>query len=424
MTITLSNLPRPHDPRAGDVAVQRPTTRERLLSLDVFRGITVAGMLLVNDPGSWAHIYPPLEHAEWNGWTPTDLIFPFFLFIVGITTYLSLSVRRARGDNEQAIRMQIIRRGALIFLFGFLVNGFPYFTFGDVAGIADPTLLQRMGDRLMHWRIMGVLQRIGVAYLIAGLLTQRTTLRQQVGIIVGLLFGYWIVMTVLPVPGEGTIGALLLDQPARTMAAWVDRQVLDWSRWGLGNHLWVSSLTWDPEGILSTIPAIGTVMLGNLAGRWIGQRRPLTERLAGLFAAGSLGMMVGLMWNWVFPINKSLWTSSYTVFAAGIAAVCLATIMWIVDYQKVRGWTRFFVVYGLNPTIAFVGSGVMARCIYSIFKVTVNGKRTSLQAGIYQTLFASWLDPINASLAFAIAFVLFWYGILYILYRRNIVLKV
>jgi predicted acyltransferase len=424
MTITLSNLPRPHDPRAGDVAVQRPTTRERLLSLDVFRGITVAGMLLVNDPGSWGHIYPPLEHAEWNGWTPTDLVFPFFLFIVGITTYLSLSVRRARGDNEEAIRMQIIRRGALIFLFGFLVNGFPYFTFGDVAGIADPSLLQRIGDRLMHWRIMGVLQRIGVAYLIAGLLTQRTTLRQQVGIIVGLLFGYWIVMTVLPVPGEGTIGALLLDQPARTMAAWVDRQVLDWSRWGLGNHLWVSSQTWDPEGILSTIPAIATAMLGNLAGRWIGQRRPLTERLAGLFAAGSLGMMVGLMWNWVFPINKSLWTSSYTVFAAGIAAVCLATIMWIVDYQKVRGWTRFFVVYGLNPTIAFVGSGVMARCIYSIFKVTVNGKRTSLQAGIYQTLFASWLDPINASLAFAIAFVLFWYGILYILYRRNIVLKV
>jgi predicted acyltransferase len=344
--------------------------------------------------------------------------------IGGITTRRRRGVCRARGDNEHAIRMQIVRRGALIFLFGLLVNGFPYFTTGDVAGLADPTLLQRMGDRLLHWRIMGVLQRIGVAYLIAGLLTQRTTLRQQVGILVGLLFGYWIVMTVLPVPGEGTIGALLLNAPERTMAAWVDRLVLDWSRWGLGNHLWASSRTWDPEGILSTIPAVGTVMLGNLAGRWIGQRRPLTERLSGLFAAGALGMLVGSMWNWVFPINKSLWTSSYTVFAAGIAAVSLATIMWIVDFQKVRGWTRFFVVYGLNPTIAFVGSGVMARCIYSIFKVTVDGKRTSLQAGIHQTLFASWLDPINASLAFAIACVLFWYGILYILYRRNIILKV
>ena len=398
--------------------------RERLLSLDVFRGMTVAGMLLVNDPGSWAHIYPPLEHAAWNGWTPTDLVFPFFLFIVGITTHLSLSVRRARGDDEGAIRRQVIRRGALIFLFGLLVTGFPYFTWGDVAGVADPSLGQRIVDRLLHWRIMGVLQRIGVAYLIAGLLTQRTTLRQQVTIVATLLLGYWIVMTVLPVPGEGTIGALLLDQPARTMAAWTDRLVLDWSRWGLGNHLWGSTLTWDPEGVLSTVPAVATAMLGNLAGQWIAQRRPLPERLSGLFAAGTLGMMVGSMWHWVFPINKSLWTSSYVVFTAGIAAVTLATIMWIVDLQKVRGWTRFFVVYGLNPTIAFVGSGVMARCIYSIFKVTHEGKRISLQAGIHETLFASWLSPINASLAFAVSFVLFWYAILYVLYRKNIVLKV
>jgi predicted acyltransferase len=425
MAVTLSNLPRSLDVRSADPAAPRPPARERLLSLDVFRGLTVAGMLLVNDPGSWEHIYPPLEHAAWNGWTPTDLVFPFFLFIVGITTYLSLNVRRARGDNEHAIRAQIIRRGALIFLFGLLVNGFPYFTFGDVAGIADPTLLQRMGDRLLHWRIMGVLQRIGVAYTLAALLTQRTTLRQQVTIIASLLFGYWVVMTVLPVPGEGgTIGALLLGDPQRTMAAWTDRLVLDWSRWGLGNHLWVSSVTWDPEGVLSTVPAVGTAMIGNLAGRWIGERRPLTERLSGLFAAGALGMMAGLMWNWVFPINKSLWTSSYVLFCAGIAAVSLATVMWVVDYQKVRGWTRFFVVYGLNPTIAFVGSGVMARCIYSIFKVTYEGRRISLQAGIYRTLFASWLDPINASLAFAITFVLFWYGILYVLYKRNIVLKV
>src|SRR2546423_2227983 len=160
-------------PLSGTAA---PNTRERLLSLDVFRGLTVAGMLLVNDPGTWEHIYTPLEHAPWNGWTPTDLIFPFFLFIAGITTYLSLNARRARGDDERAIRAQIIRRGVLIFLFGFLINGFPYFTWTDVPGVADPTLLQRISDRLLHWRIMGVLQRIGIAYLIAGLLTQRTTL--------------------------------------------------------------------------------------------------------------------------------------------------------------------------------------------------------------------------------------------------------
>jgi predicted acyltransferase len=422
MAVTLPKLPRAHDLSAGALPV--PAARERLLSLDVFRGMTVAGMLLVNDPGTWAHIYPPLEHATWHGWTPTDLVFPFFLFIVGITTHLSLGVRRDRGDDERAIRMQIVRRGALIFLFGLLLTGFPYFTWGDVAGVAEPTLWQRIVDRLHHWRIMGVLQRIGLAYMLAGLLAQRTTVRQQVGIIAALLLGYWLVMTVLPVPGEGTIGALLLHDPARTMAAWTDRLVLDWTRWGLGNHIWGSSRTWDPEGVLSTVPAVGTAMLGNLAGRWIAQRRPLTERLSALFAAGALGMMTGLMWHWVFPINKSLWTSSYVLFTAGIASVSLATIMWIVDFQRVRGWTRFFVVYGLNPTIAFVGSGVMARCIYSIFKVDYQGRRISLQAGIYESLFASWLSPINASLAFAVAFVLFWYGILYLLYKRNIILKV
>jgi len=416
-------------PRARDLRAALPTSpsvpaRERLLSLDVFRGITVAGMLLVNDPGTWSAIYPPLEHAAWNGWTPTDLVFPFFLFIVGITTYLSLNARRARGDSEHAIRAQIIRRGALIFLFGLLINGFPYFTWGNVPGVADPTLLQRMGDRLLHWRIMGVLQRIGIAYMVAALLTLRTTVRQQIIILASLLFGYWIVMTVLPVPGEGTIGALLLDQPGRTMAAWVDRLVLDWSRVGLGNHLWASSVTWDPEGVLSTIPAIGTAMLGNLAGRWIAERRPLSERLAGLSSVGALGMMTGLMWHWSFPINKSLWTSSYVLFSAGMAAVALSTVMWIVDFNRVRRFTKLFVVYGTNPIVAFVGSAVMARCIYSIFKVNWGGERIPLQEGIYRALFASWLSPINASLAFAVAFVLFWYGVLYLLHRRGIILKV
>ena len=189
-------------PERGSVQLAAKAPRERLLSLDVFRGLTIAGMLLVNDPGSWGAIYPPLEHAPWNGWTPTDLIFPFFLFIVGITTYLSLNSRRARGDDEAAIRRQILRRGALIFLFGFLVNGFPFFTWGDVTGVADPTFLQRIVDRLYHWRIMGVLQRIGLAYLIAGLLTQRTTVKQQVVTIVALLFGYWFAMTILPVPAR------------------------------------------------------------------------------------------------------------------------------------------------------------------------------------------------------------------------------
>src|SRR4051812_43027653 len=279
--------------------------RERLLALDVFRGLTVAGMLLVNDPGTWGAIYPPLEHASWNGWTPTDLIFPFFLFIAGVTTSLSLDARRARGDDDSAVRRQIIRRGLLIFLFGFMVNGFPYFTWGSVQGIPDPTFLQRVVDRLYHWRIMGVLQRIGLAYLCAALLANGRSVKAQVATIVALLYSYWFAMTIFPVPDSGAMGQLTLGSPFGNMASWWDRLLLDWSRFGLGNHIWVGGEgKFDPEGFFSTIPAIGTCMLGILAGRWINQKRPLTERLNGLFAAGALGMAAGLMWNWSFPISK------------------------------------------------------------------------------------------------------------------------
>ena len=419
---SVERIPAPRRPPVAPPAPKPP--RERSLSLDVFRGLTVAGMLLVNDPGTWSAIYPPLEHATWNGWTPTDLIFPFFLFIAGVTTHLSLAARRERGDDEAAIRKQIIRRGLLIFLFGFMVNGFPYFTWGSVAGIVDPTFLQRIVDRLYHWRIMGVLQRIGLAYMIAALLTQGKSVRRQVATIVVLLYGYWFAMTILPVPDTGTMGQLALGDASHTMAAWWDRLLLDWSRFGLGNHTWVSSVTWDPEGIFSTIPAIGTAMLGNLAGQWLGTRRPLFDRINGMFAIGTIGMMVGMMWNWSFPINKSLWTSSYVVFSAGMAAVAIATIMWIVDVHQIKGWTKLFVVYGMNPMIAFVGSGVMARCIYSIFTVPYQGKSIPLETAIYKVAFASWLEPVNASLAFAVTFVLFWYAILYGLYKKRIFLKV
>jgi predicted acyltransferase len=398
---------------------------ERLLALDVFRGLTVASMLLVNDPGTWSAIYPPLAHAPWHGWTPTDLIFPFFVFIVGITTQLSISSRRARGDDEGAIRRQILKRGALIFLFGFLVNGFPFFTWGNVAGNPDPTIFERFVDRLYHWRIMGVLQRIGIAYVISALIATRVRLRTQIIITAGILVGYWLVMTALPVPGSsGTPGHMLLGRPESTMAAYWDRVFLDWSRFGLGNHLWVGAVTWDPEGILSTAGAVGTALLGNVAGWWLGQQRPLPERINGLFAGGALAMMTGLMWNWVFPINKSLWTSSYALFTAGLAAVSIGTIMWLVDFQGWRRWTKPFVIYGTNPMVAFVGSGIVARCIYSLFKVEYDGQVISVQAAMYRSLYASWLSPMNASLAFAITFVLFFFVILTVLYRRNIVFKV
>lgn len=376
--------------------------RQRLLSLDVFRGLTVAGMLLVNDPGSWGAIYPPLEHAEWNGWTPTDVIFPFFLFIAGVTTHLSLSARRAAGADEKALQRQVLRRGALIVGFGLLMAVFPFYPL----------------ERFTHVRIPGVLQRIGVAYAVAALISLRTTLKQQAVILASILLGYWFVMTLVPVPGAmGGIGANLNNIPSRTLAAWTDRFLL-------GGHLWINSVTWDPEGPLSTIPAIGTAMLGIFAGRWLAEARPLEERLNGLFAVGALGMMAGLMWNWSFPINKSLWTSSFVVFTAGMACVSIAAISWIIDVKGVTWWTRPVVIYGINPIIAFVGSGMMERMIYTVWKVNYHGTATPVQAVVYESVFRPVLAPRNASLAFAISFVLLWYLILWALARKNIIFKV
>ena len=391
---------------------------ERLVSLDVFRGLTVAGMLLVNNPGTWSAIYPPLEHAAWNGWTPTDLIFPFFLFIVGITTELSLRARRARGDDERAILWQILRRGALIFLFGFLLSGFPFFTWPPA--LPEASFLDRVVDRLEHWRVLGVLQRIGLAYLFGALLTWRTTLTQQTGILAVLLFGYWALMTLVPVPDTGVAGRFVLDHPDQLLSAWLDRTILG------TNHLWIGAKTWDPEGVLSTVPAIGTMILGTFAGRWIAhQERTLTDRLAGLFAVGAMAMMLGLMWHWVFPINKSIWSSSYVIFTAGMGAVSLATCMWIIDVMQVRRWTFPFVVYGTNPMLAFLGSGLMARLISSIWTwETGTGSRISAQGFVFNTLYASWLPPREASFAYALSFVALWFLLLWGAWKRGFVLKV
>jgi predicted acyltransferase len=407
-----------YDATTSTVAPLAPK-RERLLSLDVFRGLTVAGMLLVNDPGTWSAIFPPLEHAEWNGWTPTDLIFPFFLFIVGITTHLSLSARRGRGDDDSAMVKQILRRGLIIYLLGFAMAMFPFYQWGNIDTIPNAGAWDRILFRIEHVRILGVLPRIAIVYVCAALLTLKTTVKQQIVIIAGLLFGYWFAMTLIPVPGENVVGALLLHTKDRNLAAYLDRAILG------TNHTWIGSVTFDPEGPMSTIPAIGTAMLGVLAGRWIAQRdKQLLERIAGLFAMGSVGMMLGLMWNWSFPINKNLWTSSYVIFTAGMACVALATIMWIVDYCSVKWWTKPFVVFGVNPIVAFVGSGVLARLIYTLWHVNYNGKSVAVQDAIYQSVFLPWLPPRVASLAFAITFVLLWYGILTVLYRRNIILKV
>lgn len=340
-------------------------------------------MLLVNNPGTWSAIYWPLDHAEWHGWTPTDLIFPFFLFIVGITT--SLSKKDPRG---------ILRRGALIVLFGLLLNWFPGYWWGKMP---DATWLERVAYRIEHLRFAGVLQRIGSVYTISALIATWTSRRAQVAIVVAILLGYWGLLAMGP-----------YEPPEATVAATVDRAVLG------TNHIWSSSKTWDPEGPLSTIPAVATAMLGILAADLVRKRD--VKRLA---LAGAIGLIAGLAWDRLFPINKNLWTSSYVVFTAGFACVVLAACIWIIDVRGWKGWTKPFVVYGVNPLIAFIGSGVMARLLGMIKIGDV-----SLQAWTYRTWFKPYFDPHFGSLLWGLCFVLLWLAILWALYRRNIVLKV
>ena len=381
-----------------------PTERnvERLDALDVFRGLTVAGMLLVNQPGDWGAIYPPLAHAAWHGWTPTDLIFPFFLFIVGVTTHLSVEARRRRGDSERAIMGQVLKRSLIIVVCGLLLASFPWWPLERITGMRFP----------------GVLQRIGVAYFFGALLTFRGSLKRQVVILTCLLFGYWFAMTLLPVPGTGAMGQLVLDDPSASLAAWLDRAVF-------GRHLWRSSVTWDPEGLLSTVPAVGTVMLGVFTGRWISIARPIHERLAGLYGAGTLATVGGLMWNWSFPINKNLWTSSYVLFTAGVAAMTLATCIWLIDVVGTKWWTKPFTWFGRNPLLAFVGTGLMSRTIYSLVRVpNGDGTSSSVQRVIFESAYASWLSPKDASLLFALSYVALWAAILWALDRRGVYWKV
>jgi len=392
---------------------------ERLISLDVFRGATIAGMLLVNNPGTWGAIYQPLGHAPWHGWTPTDLVFPFFLFIVGVTTHLSLSNRREAGADDRAIMKKIISRGMLIILFGLLLNAFPFYWWGRIADNPDPTFLQRVAYRFDHLRWAGVLQRIGIVYLIAALLTVKLNRRQIIATIVAILIGYWMIMTLIPVPGTGTIGALTLNDPPNTLAAWSDRLILG------EKHIWASSKTWDPEGPLSTIPAVATALFGVLAGQWIANKsRPLQDRVLELFGYGAIGMLVGRLWGAVFPINKNLWTSSYVVFTAGFAGIVLATCIWLIDVHQIRRWTKPFVIYGVNPMVAFIGSGLMARLIGSLIKVDYHGKPTSLQAASYKMFYEPYFDPKFASLLWGLSFVVLWLGILWIFYRKNWILRV
>jgi predicted acyltransferase len=366
----------------------------RLVSLDVFRGLTIAGMVLVNNPGTWSAIYWPLAHASWHGWTPTDLVFPFFLFIVGVAITLAFARRVEVGGGKRDLYLKVIRRTLIIFGLGLFLNGFPYFNLAEI-------------------RIPGVLQRIAVCYLIASLIFLHTKVRTQVIIAVALLIAYCIVMTKFAAPGFAP-GDLSKEG---SLAAFIDRKVL-------GPHIWKQGKVYDPEGLLSTIPAVATTLFGILTGHWLRSERTQMEKVAGLFVAGAFCVMIGWAWNPFFPINKGLWTSSYVFFTAGLALQLLALCYWLIDIKGYRRWAWPFVVFGVNAIALFVGSGLMVKLMGLIRIPRADGTTISSQGWIFRTLFLSWLTPINASLAYAIAFILVWLFLMWLLYRKKIFIKV
>jgi predicted acyltransferase len=358
--------------------------KSRLLSLDVVRGLTMAAMVIVNNPGTWQAVYPPLRHADWHGWTPTDVIFPFFLVIVGVAIPFALEPR-ASGVSIA----RIVRRSVIIFALGLVLNALYGF---------DPATI----------RIPGVLQRIAVCYLLAALLFITTGWRTQAVVAVALLAGYWAAMTLVPVPGYGA-GNLGKEG---NLAGWIDRALL-------GPHVWRASRVYDPEGILSTVPALATVLLGVLAGHWLRSRRSPAQKSAGLLAAGIAATLGGLVWSVWFPINKALWTSSYAVVTAGLALVALALCHHLIEVLGYRRWARPFAVLGMNALLLFFLSTLVA-----VILIRISRGGRSLHRTIFDTMFAPWAAPEIASLAYALVYLAAWWAVMWAIQRSGIRLRI
>ncbi|MCU1332328.1 MAG: hypothetical protein JWM08_1320 [Candidatus Angelobacter sp.] len=384
------------------------TVRPRLESLDVFRGLTIAAMILVNNPGSVA--YWPLDHADelmtahpsgwypgkwWvdaNGWTPTDLIFPFFLFIVGASMVLSFAARRARGDSRQTLMKHVARRSALILLIGYAIRILPYVDFS-------------------HMRYPGVLQRIALVYLLAAPIALWTSTRGRIILIAGLLAGYYAVMRFVQVPGCDP--AMWMTQHC-SLAGFIDRKLMF-------GHLYRRDF--DPEGLLSTLPAIATALLGTLIGEFLRGAATMSQKLRGLLIAGVGGMAAGYAWHPWFPISKPLWTSSYVLFTAGAACLLLALCWWLIEMRGWRMWSRPFLWLGSNAILAYALSTFVGK-LGSIIKVPDGGHAIAVQTWIYEHWFAPLVQEKNASLAFAICYLALWTLVAWGLYRKKIFIKV
>ncbi len=365
-----------------------PASKERLVSLDAFRGATMALMVLVNTPGG-PHSYGPLNHSKWNGWTITDVVFPSFLWIVGMAITLSLGKRMAAGVSKRALFLQVLRRSAVIFGLGLVVYAAPHFN-------------------LSTQRLMGVLQRIAICYLIASAIYLTAGLRMQIVWILALLVSFWLIMMLVPVPGYGA-GDLAVRH---NIANYVDKVVL-------GSHNYAETKDWDPEGLISTLPSIATALLGIMAGHILKLKRDLAERTAWLYLAGSLLIALGLICNMWLPINKKLWTSSFSLFMAGMDFVIFAGLVWLIDGRGYRRYARPLVILGMNAIAVYLASELVEEAL-SLLRVG----GVSVHEWIYRSMFAPLASPLNASLAFAICYVLLMYAIAYGMYRKRWFLRV
>jgi predicted acyltransferase len=384
-------------PVSGTITAPEVSPVRRLLSLDALRGLTIAFMIMVNNNGS-NHAWWFMKHADWNGLTPTDLVFPTFLFVVGTSIVFAVEARLAKGATRAQLAWQTVRRAAILFALGLVVNGFPYFPLGTL-------------------RIYGVLQRIAICYLIAGLfyLWDRKW-QSKAAVLVAALVGYWILMRWVPVPGLGLPGRDIpfLDKDAN-LVAWLDRHISP-------GRLYEG--TRDPEGLLSDLPALGTALLGLLAGIWLRGKHTLRGKAAGLAGGAATCLAVGTIWALSFPLNKKLWTSSYVLVAAGISLAILALFFWAIEVNDWRGkWTWPWLVFGSNAIAAYIISELLGTAL-DLIAGWIHGRPFDLTRWIFLHWFAWIPNGGLASFAYSFAYMAVCFIPVWMLYRKKIFLKV
>lgn len=373
---------------------------QRLMCLDVYRGLMVAGMILVDNPGSDEKAYWPIMHANWNGWTPADFIFPSFLFLVGISMVYSFAARRKRGETRRQIFLHAIKRSLILIAIGLLVNASPI-----------------IGLDVHTWRFEGVTQRIGICYFFASILELWAGPRDQWIALAACVVGYWALLRFVPVPGAGIPGRDIpfMDQ-VQNLPAWLDRKLF------MG-HLYDG--TRDPEGVIHTIPAIGTTMIGVLTGHWLRNQKDARKLIGGMVLFGVLGMVGGEIWNRWFPINKNLWTSSFVMFSGGFALLFVSLLYWMVEVKRWRGaWTMPILVFGMNAIAGFVADSLIYGPGYTFTTRGPSGAKMNWHEAAQAWLESAGLSTANASLVYSLVAMVICWMILWFLWRKKIFLKV